>query len=113
MRRQVKIAVSKINKNNIKSRSFTNGEGVEVEIKELEVDLIDLKEQKVVFENDKGKLVKVGFMAEKSFKDGEGKWKNGTTLGDITEWHDKEVKSEQQGEVEYPNEEINAEDIPF
>jgi hypothetical protein len=118
------INVSKINKNNIKSRTFTTNEGVEMEAKELDIELIDLKEPKVLFEKGDKKLVKVGFITEASFKDASGQWKNGTTLGDIKVWEDKrtitdeqakeieQVRNEYNAKVDEVNE-ISAEEIPF
>jgi hypothetical protein len=95
MIRQAKIDVSKINKNNIKERKFKNKDGELITVKELELEIKDVKEEKVLHTTAQGKqLVKVGFISEKSYQNGEGKWENGTILGDVTEWRDKELTQE-------------------
>lgn len=116
MIRQVKIDVSKINKNNIKERKFKNKDGELIIVKELELEIKDVKEEKVLHTTDQGKqLVKVGFISEKSYQNSEGKWENGIILGDVTEWREVEKKESNQDsqEVEYPEETINVDDIPF
>lgn len=123
MIKYAKIAVNIINKNNIKSRTFTNNEGQTITVQELELELFDLKEEKVLTVNqEKGKeLVKVGFITEKSFKNPEGKWVSGTNLGDITIWRDLPKKEEPKEEISYPednyptpeSEGIDINGIPF
>ena len=114
MIKQVKIDVSKINKNNILERKFKNKAGELITVRELECEIKDVKEEKVLHTTDKGKqLVKVGFISEKSFQDASGQWQNGTILGDVTEWRDSIKETSKTDDIEYPEDEINQEDIPF
>ena len=83
------LNVTKINKDKITTRSYTNNEGQEVEVKELKIDLVPLKQTKVIHEKDNRQLVKVGFATEPSVKNEAGEWVNGAILGDIVEWQDK------------------------
>lgn len=120
MIRHAKIDVTKINKNNLVERSFKNKNGDLITVKELEIELLDIKEPKVLSDTEKGTLKKVGFITEKSFINPEGKWENGVTLGDITVWEKKveQAKVEQKtpevkDDIQYPTEDINIDDIPF
>ncbi len=94
-----KINLSKINKSNIVDKTYTTNEGNTVTIKELEIELISLKEPKVIYEKDARELVKIGFITEKSTKDTFGNWVNGTTLGDITKWRDKQNSDMPQSQM--------------
>lgn len=107
-----KIIVSNINKDKIVTRTYKNKEGIEVIVKELEIELVPLRESKLVAENAQSNLWKVGFIAERSVKNEKGEWVNGNTLGDIGQWVPKDGQIEpQQEESQEP--EIKEEDIPF
>lgn len=118
MIRYTKLNVGKINKANIKERSFVNNEGLTVTVKELELEIKDVREEKVLFEKNGKQMVKVGIITEKSFQDGTGQWQNGVVLGDVTEW--REIKTQPPKEEPKMTSEgyngepaINVEDIPF
>ena len=100
----------------VTKRSYTNKEGVEVNLQEIKFELVQVKEPKLIFEEGNRKVFKTHFAAaiqtkeqreaeEKSFFIGEGY---------TTEWE----KAEQQDPTQaayVPVQEIDGEpdDLPF
>jgi hypothetical protein len=60
----LRIDTKKLDKNRIVERTFTNRGGEPVTTKDLKVDVIPLKEKKVITTGDGWKLLKVGFVTE-------------------------------------------------
>jgi hypothetical protein len=112
-----KINLSKINKNKITQREYTDKLGNKHKISELEIEMIPLKKEELVYKGEERFLWKIGFMTEKSVKNKNGEWINGNTLADIVMWKDK-PKVEGM-DIEYPIEETeginldNLDDLPF
>ena len=110
-----KLDVTKINKDKIVSRTFTNKQGQEITVKEIELEIVPIKETKEIFNKCDGRrLMKVGFISEKSIKNEDGTYTNGTILGDVTEWQD--VPRVGNTGVEYPDPadpHVHIDDIGF
>lgn len=110
-----KIDVLKINKEKIIERTFVNKEGQNVTVKELELEIVPLKEIKEVLNPGQGRrLMKVGFISEKPVKNEDGTYTNGNILGDVLEWQD--VPTVGDTGIEYPDPadpSVRLEDIPF
>jgi len=82
-----KIDVTKINKEKIIDRKYQK-DGKEVIAKELDLELVPLRSEKIVHRNGERMLMKIGFVSEKSVKKEDGTYENGNIIGDIMEWRD-------------------------
>lgn len=97
-----KIDVTKINKDKIISVAYTNKDGQQVTKKEIDLEIVPRKEQKEIFNKGDGtRLMSVGFISEKSIKNEDGTYTNGTILGDVLEWQD--VPKVPGTDIEYPD----------
>lgn len=105
---KLQIDVTKIDKTQIKERTYINKGGVEVTVKDLNLEVIPLKERKFIKETEKGSLYKTHFVAHQSTKNDDGTYENGAIIGDG-------ITFEPKGESIPPQarEEINPDDVPF
>lgn len=81
----IKLNIDKINKSKIKTRSYTNKSGANITVREYEVEVVPIREEKVVHSTDKFDFVKIGFVSDRSVKRPDGSWEDGTILGDAIE----------------------------
>jgi len=112
----LRIDVTKINKAKILPREYQNQAGETVKEMNLNVEIIPVKDEKVVKSTDTYTLVKVGFIAEKSTKKEDGTYENGTIIGDAFEYRDVIVKETEQvipSGYKAETGEANIDDIPF
>lgn len=117
----IKINIDRIDKSKIKSRSYKNKSGVDVTVREYEVEVIPIREEKVVHSTDKYDFVKVGFASDRSVKRPDGKWEDGTILGDAIEIRSKSGQVRVTGQngdgtinfEDIDDGSINPDDIPF
>jgi len=119
----VRINIDKIDKTKIKSRTYKNAVGVMVTVRELEVEILPIREEKIVHTTAEYDFVKVGFMSDKSVKNANGTWDNGTPLGDAIEIRKKAVAPEPVVELDIFGDPVpeaedtgavpNPDDIPF
>ena len=107
----IKIDVAKIDKTKITERKYVNKEGKEVIIKELSLDIVPLKERKVIKEGDTWSMVKTHFVAEPQSKEERANGQPSVILGDGIVFQDK--KTAPKEDISYPADDINPEDIPF
>lgn len=115
----VKIDVTKISKDKIKDRKYTNKDNVEVVAKEYDFEIVPLKSPKFIKrgktqDNEEWQLLKTGFVVEKK----ANKEDPDVFLGDALEFEKIEqnasnIPSETYEEVTYEKEEDKGEDIPF
>jgi len=106
----VKIDVSKINKNKIEDREYTNESNFTVKQKMYSLELIPTKE-KVIKETDTYRLVKKYFAVESQSKEERLNKTKTPILGDGLVFENKEKEEEVNmygGEAE-----INPDDVPF
>lgn len=102
----LRLDLTKIDKTKITDRTYQKQDGTSVTEKNYNFELVPLKEEKVVKTTDKYVLVKVAMLADKSIKGADGKYINGTVLGDALEFRNVEevkpnvVPSGYNGEIE-------------
>lgn len=106
---EITLNVSKINKDKIISRSYTNNEGTEVTVKEYKVKLVPLKERKFVTKGDGWEMFKTHFVVESKSK----KEDPDNFVGEGFEFEKVEQKNNAHREPEEGAETISPDDIPF
>lgn len=109
----ITIEVNKIDKNKIVSRTYQNSQGETVTVKELKLEIIPLNETKFIKEGDNYRLFKTHFVAEQLTAEERTNKVKSKILGSGVMFKSKEVKIEQEPPIEYPEEQIGPEDIPF
>ena len=115
----ITIDVNKIDKTRLQTRVIKKQDGTGYSAKELKIEVIPLKEPKVLSNGDTWELVKVGFVAEAPTKaEREAKTKT-NIVGDATIFKDKNAvpkfDRDSQGKAigEPVTEDVNPEDIPW
>lgn len=114
----ITLDVSKFNKSKITERKYINKAGVEVTEKNYKVDLIPLNQVKVIKETDTYVLKKTHFVVEAQTKEERAAKKPQVYVG-VGMQFDEPLKNKPRNEnvvsdgIEYPDDDINAEDIPF
>lgn len=101
----LKIDVSKLDKERLKKNSFTKRDGTQVHEVNADLVLIEKKEPRIIKEGDSWTLKETHFIAEKRDKDEESNY-----VGIGTQFFDK---VETKDEPEYPVDDIDPENIPF
>lgn len=115
----VTLDLSKINKDRIVSRTFTNKEGVEVTVKEYKIDVIPLREPKFIKQGEGWNLLKTHFVVEGQTKEERQAKTKSIYIGEGMQFVDTSTQ-----EVNYPEPTVQAEkrlnsdgtspdDIPF
>lgn len=95
----VRIDVSKIDKSKIISRTFKNKVGENVTVKELSLDIVPLKETKLLKDGDTYQLFKTHFVSiQQTKEEREAKIKS-TIIGEGTMFKNK-AKSEEEIQME-------------
>ncbi len=108
------INVSKIDKSKIVKRNYKNKEGQEVTITEMKLDVIPLKEARVVKVTDDYTIFKTHFVAEQQTKEEKENKVKSNIIGDGIIFEKKFVETKENKILEnYQNEEIDLSDIPF
>lgn len=104
----ITIDVSRIDRNQIKERRYTDKQGHEVIAKELKLEVIPLRESKVVKEGENWKAVKTHFVAEAQTKEQREKNEKSKIIGNGIVF-----KKKVEPVPANTKDEINPEDIPF
>lgn len=105
MKISLTIDVSKIDKTKIKERNFINKGGVEVTSKDYKIDVIPLKEPKVIKEGDTWRMVKTHFVAEPQTKEERDNGQPSNIIGDGIVFEDKNTNIPPQAkeeEIDFP-----------
>lgn len=102
------IDVTKIPKEKIVERHFTNSQGHEVIAKDLKLEVVPLREEKIIKQGDTWKMVKTHFVSLTQTKEEKAGKIKGVIIGDGIVFRNKETAP-----IEYPTEDINPNDIPF
>jgi hypothetical protein len=113
---KLQIDVTKIEKDKIIPRTYINKGGVEVTVKDLNLEVVPLKEKKFIKDTEKGTLYKTHFVAHASTKNDDGTWNNGSIIGDGITFEPKGDNVPPQARedgIKFPDEDINPDDIPF
>ncbi len=103
----IKLDVSKIDKSKIIARKFTTKDGKEVTVNEITLDIVPLKETKLLKDGDTYQLWKTHFVAIPQTKEERANKVKSAILGDGVIFKDKQVP---QGEL---SADINPDEIPF
>lgn len=106
----ITLDVTKINKDKIIERTYKNSSGQEVTVKEYKMDLVPLKEPKVLKEGDTWTLKKTHFLAEQREK-GETTGEN-NYVGEGFQFFDRTPATEELNATE-TSEFLHESDIPF
>lgn len=114
----ITLNVSKFNKDKITERTYTNNEGDEVRFKEYKVDLIPLKQPKVIKTGEGWVIKKTHFVVEAQTKEERNNKEPDNFVGEgfvfeKTEPVQSTRSSSVPDSVDYPDEDINVDDIPF
>ena len=113
MKISITLDVSKIDKTKIKERTFINKGGVEVTAKDYKLDVVPLKEKKIIKEGDNWILYKTHFVAEPQTKEERDNGQPSNIIGDGVVFEDKIPQQAKPDEIVYPVDDIDPEDIPF
>lgn len=100
----ITLDLGKIDKNKIKTRTYTNSNGQEVSIKEYKLDIVPVKEAKLIKDGGSWQMWKTHFVAEPTSKEEKEAGVKSKILGDGIVF--KNVEAEQ-------NAELDSEKIPF
>jgi len=92
----VTIDVSKINKDKITERKFTNKDGEEITVKEYKIDVIQLREPKHIKELADTNMVKTHFVVEAQTKQEREAKAESVFLGDGIQFLPKDSDSHSQ-----------------
>jgi single-stranded DNA-binding protein len=122
------IDLTKIDKSRIETRTYTNREGVEVTVKDYKIDVVPLKQPRALqkadgtlIAGDTWQLMETHFACESQTKEEREANKETVYIGKGVQFQDKNpapVAPVNAGEdtrqaPEFPEEEINPDDIPF
>lgn len=120
----ITLDVSKINKAKIVDRKYTNKAGVEVVQKQYKIEVVPTKEVKVIAQGDTWVMKKTHFVVEAQTKEeragkapsvyvGEGFTFEEKGNGVLNAPVQKQSSLDNFDTIEYPDEDINVDDIPF
>lgn len=120
----ITIDVSQVTKEKIIPRAFQNNQGHEVIAKDYKLDIIPLKEEKIIKEGDTWQMIKVGFVAESPTKEEKEAKTKTKIIGSAIEFRTKEARStitpadiktinDAKAAYGMESDEIISEDIPF
>lgn len=112
----LRLNLAKIDKSKITPRSYTNQAGVEITEQNYDIEIIPLRNEKLIKEGDTWSLWKTGFISEKAVKKADGTYDNGNVLGDVTEMRSKKTSESVSPRVTpggYTGEVANLDNIPF
>lgn len=108
---KLQIDVNKIDKTKILPRTYINKGGVEVTVKDLNLEVVPLKEKKFIKDTPKGTLYKTHFVAHQSTKNEDGTYDNGAIIGDGITFEPKESAEERASKPSAGD--IDPDSIPF
>lgn len=123
----IAIDVSKVNKNKFVERRYFDKENREITVRELKLEIVPLKERKLLSSGDTWELYKTHFVAYPQTKEEKDKKQKSTIIGDGTQFVPKVEKStltdqekqdiktyrERQNEAKVEYEESEADKIPW
>ncbi len=106
MKLSITIDLTKIDKSRITERTYENSSGEIVTVKEYKMDVVPLKEKKILKEGDSWRMVKSHFVCDTATKEERADKTKTTFLGDGIQFEDLSVS---------PNEvpTIQTGDVPF
>lgn len=102
------LDLSKINKEKVTTRTFTNKDGEEITSKDYKIEAVALTEPKVIKEGDTWQMVKTHFIIEAPTKEERESKVKTPILGDGIQFMDKVPEG-----VDYPVDDEEVIDLPF
>lgn len=113
----ITLDVSKFDKSHIVEKKFKTKDGTEVTKKEYQIEVIELKAPKFVAEGKNYKMYKTHFVVQAQTKEEREKKVESVFVGDAFSFERPEIKQEKSSfdhdAIEYGDEDINVNDIPF
>jgi len=106
-RLNIKIDVSKIDKNKIITRSFNTIDGNTITVREISLDIVPRKEAKLLKDGDTYQLWKTHFVAIPQNKEERANKIKSVILGDGTMFKDKQPATNEADET------VSESEIPF
>lgn len=97
----ITIDLTKIDKNRIQNRTFTNKEGVEVTVKEYKLDVVPLREKKIIKEGDTWRMVKSHFVCDTATKEERANKTKTNFLGDGIQFEDLNAETVKDGDIPF------------
>lgn len=107
------LDVTKFNKAKISERKYVNKRNEEVTTKEYKVDVIPSKEVKVIAQGNDWVMKKTHFVVEAQTKEERAAKAPTVYVGEGFTFEKKEQEVTQNDTIDYPEEDINPDDIPF
>ncbi len=111
MKISITIDLNKVSKSKIKDRKWKSQTGQEIVAKEIKLDVVPLKEKKLIKEGDTWIMYKTHFVSEEQTPEERNRNEKSKIIGDGITFEYKDKKEVE--DIEYPSEEVNPEDIPF
>jgi len=102
----ITIDLAKIDKSRINTRTYENSQGEIVTVKEYKMDIVPLKEKKVIKTGDTWRMVKTHFVCDTATKEEREAKTKTTFLGDAMQFEDIDP-------MQVETEEMKPEEIPF
>lgn len=110
----IKIDVTKIPKNKILPRSFQTKAGETVTVKELALDIVPLKETKLLKDGNTYQLWKTHLVAVQQTKEERDQKVKSLIIGEATMFVNKQPPADDAGpDSQAPVEEVDADSIPW
>jgi len=107
------VNTKKLDKNRIIERKYTNKSGEEVIVKEMKLDIIPIKDKKVITSGNGWKLLKVGFITETPSKQEKEQKEKMPIVGDALQFESSVVTPSFNVDSRGKKVEVEADDIPF
>jgi len=108
----ITVDVTKIDKSKIVERRFTNKLGHEVTVKDLKMEVVELKEPKLITQGGDWQLWKTHFVALEQTKQQKEAKEKSVIIGEGASFL-KPSSKVKEPEDDVPMEDINPSDIPF
>jgi hypothetical protein len=107
------IDVSKLDKSRIKARTYTNNKSEQVTEQNIDVEVLPLKTAKILKQTSEYVFSKTHAVVLKQTKEEKAAKVPYIYVGSGFQFDKPTPTDASQGAVDYPSEDINAEDIPF
>lgn len=111
---KLKIDVTKIPREKIIERHYTNKVGHEVVVKEVSFEAVPKSEPKMIKEGDTWQLWETHFITIEQTKEEREQKLKGIIVGNAVMFKERKVEAEDVSQdIPYPEEELSADSIPF
>ena len=111
----ITIDLNKIDEKRINTRTYTNKAGEEITVREYRMEIIPLKEKKLIKTGDTWKLDKTHFVCDKQTKEERKEKKETNFLGEgmqFSRLEDIDLSQDKEEEIQ-TEEDVFVEELPF